>query len=539
MSLLSPEHMSIQAKINLTVLLVFAVVIGASIVHSASRERQMILTVVEQQTQDAADSYFDSINTMMLTGTMANRNLTRDKVLERPGVLEARIIRTKAIADVFGPGFPEQKAVDRLDERALAGESVLEVAETQRGRVLTVVNPIRAMENYRGTNCLLCHQVPSNSVVGAVRISYSLEALDAQVERNILATAAMQLALFVVGLGLVVYVLHRVVTSRIRQLRHTIEQMERDSDLSGQVRVWAQDEIGAVAKAFNSMVGKFRGGLQHVSDATHRLSAVVGEIREVTDGMGAGIMHQRSETDQVAAAMNEMSASVAEVARHARQTMEASSGAKEMATEGALLSTEALGGIEVLMREVERAVQAIRELDKESEEVGSVLDVIKGIAEQTNLLALNAAIEAARAGEQGRGFAVVADEVRTLASRTQKSTEEIQLMIERLQNGARNAVSVMDMARRKAQEGGEQVERAAESLGSIAGEVSGISDMNVQIASASEQQRTVAEEISRNIINISDVADQTAEGARRTSEVSEELARVAGALEEMVARFRL
>ncbi|MGV8842447.1 MAG: methyl-accepting chemotaxis protein [Pseudomonas sp.] len=241
----------------------------------------------------------------------------------------------------------------------------------------------------------------------------------------------------------------------------------------------------------------------------------------------------------VASAMNEMSATVQEVARHASQTATASSGADEESRAGVKVATEALDGIEVLISDIENAAKVILQVQSDSASIGMVLDVIKGIAEQTNLLALNAAIEAARAGEQGRGFAVVADEVRTLASRTQKSTEEIQSMIQQLQGGARNAVQAMETAQKRAHAGSECVAKAAQSLSVIANEVGTINDMNTQIATASEEQSAVAEEINRNITTISLIADTTSTDAKQNSQISEDLVRLAGELNRLVGQFKL
>ncbi|MGM0593659.1 MAG: methyl-accepting chemotaxis protein [Pseudomonadota bacterium] len=534
------SHLSVQAKVNLAVVLVFLLMMAAALLHTAISEENLVRSVVEQQTKDAADSYFDTINTMMLTGTMNNRNIARDKVLERPGVLEARIVRTPAIDETFGEGDPHQSPVDGLDRRALEGEPVVELRDTDAGRVLTVVNPIRAEKDYRGTNCLTCHQVPENSVVGAVRISYSLAELDAQVQRNILVSGATHLLLFTLGLVVVYLVVRRVVSRRIIGLREVMESIERDDDLSREAgNTHLQDEIGAISRAFNSMIAKFRHSMQEVAGSTQQLMSVAERASSVSDEALQGVLAQQRETEQVAGSMHEMNEAVQEVASNAVKTAEASKEANREASEGAMVSTEALGGISNLMMAVESAGKVIQQLDADSEEIDMVLEVIKGIAEQTNLLALNAAIEAARAGEAGRGFAVVADEVRTLASRSQQSAEEIRAMIEKLQAGAREAVRVMDGAKGKAQECEEQVEAAAESLGTIAGEVSGINDMNTQIATAAEEQTAVAEEVNRNITNITEVAEQSAEGARHTASISEELVSLSSQLEQMVKRFKL
>lgn len=538
-SIPATRQMSVQTKINLALLVVFALVLSASLLYAAVTEKRLVLQVVEQQTKDAADSYFDSINTMMLTGTMAQREVLRNKILARPGVIDARIVRGDLVRKVFGPGFEHQAPADPLDRRALTGEAIMEVTEGRNGRVLTVINPIHAEKDYRGTNCLTCHQVPEDAVMGAVRITYDLAALDSEVDRNILVSAGIQLLLLLAGLLVMSYIIRRVIISRINAMRHTMEAMTEHEDLSRTVAIGAEDEVGAMGHAFNRMIGKFRHSLEAVAGVTRQLGEVSDRVSSVAEKTHGAVIEQRSETDMVASAMNEMSATVQEVARHATQTASASSGADEESKAGVKVATEALDGIEVLIRDIENAAQVIKQVEDDSASIGMVLGVINGIAEQTNLLALNAAIEAARAGEQGRGFAVVADEVRTLASRTQKSTEEIQQTIEQLQNGVRNAVKAMEGAQVRAHAGSECVAKAAQSLTVIAGEVGTINDMNTQIATAAEEQSAVAEEINRNITTISMIADTTSTDAQQTARISDELVHLAAELNRLVSQFKL
>ncbi|MCK9236633.1 MAG: methyl-accepting chemotaxis protein [Thiopseudomonas sp.] len=533
------KYMSVQTKINIALLSVFFVIMAASLLFSAGNEKKLVLEVVEQQTKDAADTYFDSINTMMLTGTMAQREVLRSKILERPGVVEARIIRNDAINSMYGPGYDYQVVQDELDERALKGESVIHIDDKTGSRILTVINPIVAETDYRGTNCLMCHIVPENTVVGAVRISYSLEALDEQVMQNILVSAAIQLALLIIGLVIIIYIVRRVVIVRINAMRHTMEEITRDDDLSRTVEVHAKDEVGTMGETFNRMIDKFRHSLNAVSSVTQRLNQVSEQVASVADDTLKAVVAQRTETDMVASAMNEMNATVQQVAQNATQASQASQGADQEARNGVLVAQEAIEGIRILINEIESAAKVVAQVEGDTSSIGKVLSEIKGIAEQTNLLALNAAIEAARAGEQGRGFAVVADEVRTLASRTQHSTEEIQSMIERLQKGVSNAVSAMGGAQSRADQGTQRVEKAAQSLHVIAAEVATISDMNMQIATAAEEQSSVADEINRNVTTISQIADDTSAGATKTSQNSEELVRLATELNHLVGQFKL
>ncbi len=356
-----------------------------------------------------------------------------------------------------------------------------------------------------------------------------------EVTRNITITG---LVVCIALAALLAFFTVRGITRSVAELEHTTARLA-DGDLNARAHNHGADELGRVATALNHMADRFKNTIGEVSGSTSQLAAAAEELSAVSAQTSHGIAQQQSETDQVATAMNEMSATVQDVARNAEQAASAARNADAEAQQGKRVVGGNIDAIDALAAEVERAAQVIQTLEAESGNIGMVVDVIKSIAEQTNLLALNAAIEAARAGEQGRGFAVVADEVRTLASRTQQSTQEIQHMIQRLQAGASEAVKVMVQGRSQAQGAVKQAAQAGESLESITRAVANITDMNTQIASAAEEQSAVSEEINRNIVIISQVGSQTAAGAQQTSVASEELARLAAQLQTLVGRFRV
>jgi len=312
-----------------------------------------------------------------------------------------------------------------------------------------------------------------------------------------------------------------------------------DGDLNTRLKLRGKDEMQQIATDFNAMAEKFEALVQQIISATSQLAGASEEVASISHESARTLDNQRSETEQVATAMNEMSATVQEVARSASDASGAAASADNEAKAGNSIVQQASVSIDELAQEVENAAGVIEQLAHDSEAIGSVLDVIKGIAEQTNLLALNAAIEAARAGEQGRGFAVVADEVRTLAGRTQESTQEIESMIDKLQSGAKNAVSAMKTGQEKATIGVDQTKQAGEALAAITRAVTTINEMNTHIASAAEEQSATTEEMNKNIININQLADETSNSAVQSTNASKDLSRLSKDLQGLVGQFKI
>ncbi|MGK0442152.1 MAG: methyl-accepting chemotaxis protein [Pseudohongiellaceae bacterium] len=303
-------------------------------------------------------------------------------------------------------------------------------------------------------------------------------------------------------------------------------------DLSGApLQVTGNDELADLTVSVNTMTTSLQDMVNQILDSSQQLGNSSEELSAVTTQTSASLLNQHSQTDSVATAMNQMTATVQEVAINISNTAQAAEEANLQTAEGRKMVDDAIKAIQQLAGRIEGASGIIAKVEQDSKEISSVMEVIRSIADQTNLLALNAAIEAARAGEQGRGFAVVADEVRALASRTQVSTEEINQVIEKLQIGSREAVEVMNKSHEEAQAAVTQAAKAGASLSDISASVDRINDMSIQIASAAEQQIATSEEINCNVINISQVAQETSTGAQQTAIASEELARLASKLQ--------
>jgi aerotaxis receptor len=310
-----------------------------------------------------------------------------------------------------------------------------------------------------------------------------------------------------------------------------------DNPIARHVYVGREDELGQIQLVIKALQSQLDTVVWRIDAAAEELDDIATGTAAAVEQTNQGIYQQQSEIEQVATAMNEMSATVQEVARNTAEAAEATRNADTVANQGAEAAADSIEDIAALVNEVEQAAEVIKNLEQESKSVGTVLEVIRGIAEQTNLLALNAAIEAARAGEAGRGFAVVADEVRTLASRTQESTEEIDGMIARLQSEARRAVQAMEKAQDGAKTNAEQVGGLEENLASISLAVKSINEMNIQIATAAEEQSAVSEEVNRNIVNINSMAEQTTSASEDTSRAMQSLVNESGQLRALVHQF--
>ena len=329
--------------------------------------------------------------------------------------------------------------------------------------------------------------------------------------------------------------------SIVRPLNQAVEVAEAvaSGDLTRDFTIEGNDEPARLLVALKAMQNNLRNTIQGISDSSNQLASAAEELNTVTEDSTRGLHQQNHEIEQAATAVNEMTAAVDEVARNAVATSEASRESDTTAQHGRQQVIRTVESIDLLAGDVTTTANQVEQLAGQVRDISKVLDVIRSIAEQTNLLALNAAIEAARAGEAGRGFAVVADEVRALAHRTQQSTQEIEQMIGDVHQGTDKAVQAMQASNERARSTLDVARTAGEALDDITRAISQISERNLVIASASEEQAQVAREVDRNLINIRDLSLQSSAGANQTSVASQELARLAISLNELVARFRI
>ncbi len=356
-------------------------------------------------------------------------------------------------------------------------------------------------------------------------------------EANFSMLSGLIIALLVLA-GLI-SLFSRSIVNRLTEVDALMKNIAQgNGDLTTRLNISGSDEVALLATTFNKIIEKIHNTIVKVSGATTTLSSAASEMSEANGSTLDAIKRQQREAEQMASAMNQMSSAVKEVAGNAASAAEAARGAEQEVAKGNRIVSESVTAIGQLADNVISARKVILKLESDSENIGTVLIVIKEIAEQTNLLALNAAIEAARAGEQGRGFAVVADEVRTLAQRTQQSTREIQQIIETLQEGADNAVKVMEQGDKQAQNSVKHSIAAGESLQSITAMIDTINDMNIQIVTAAKQQSMVTEEVGHSINTINQAAQDTAEEAQNINGSNTRLVKMVHDLEIIVDQFQ-
>ena len=564
------KRQSIRTKVGFSVTLIFVLVIVVLTSYSIVREQALILEQVEQQTEDLTTMYFDSLNTMMLTGTMSERGIIRKKMLAREGVVEARVIRGKPVADQFGPGGPEEQPVDDLDTKALNGEHINRITERDGKKVMTVITPFLATENTRGVNCLKCHTVTSGDVNGAIRVTYSLEKMDAVLHRALLMAVGGGVLFLVLGLLLINGLLKNWIVSPLQNLMDVVSRRSQ-GDLGARVNeIASQDELGKLAHAYNDMLdvmdkaaaqesarmlrdqeadkilrekvaelltimtkvsdGDYTvqvsfSGKDAIGELADKLQNTISYIREASEEklramqslqsnvdiignvvtaaaagdltgdikiegsdaishLGHGVQQMISNlnklvtqvqhsglqlvssTTAIAATSKQLEATVAEQAATTNEivttateisatskelvtTMDDVSAVAEVAAGAAENGRTGLNKMEATMKQIVEAAGSISSkfevLNEKANNINTVVVTITKVADQTNLLSLNAAIEAEKAGEYGFGFSVVAKEIRRLADQTAVATLDIEQMIKEMQSAV--SAGVMSMER--------------------------------------------------------------------------------------------
>lgn len=650
------KGMSIPAKINIVVGVIFLMVIIIVTAFVFSQDRERALELAKERTRDMTTLYFDGLNTMMLTGTMGERKILQDKMARRPGVLEARVIRGEPVKQQFGPGFDHEQPIDDLDLRVLKGEEIVDVADTPEGRVMTVLTPFKATSNTRGVNCLQCHNVPNGAINGGIRVSYSLAEMDAHINKEMITEAMVNLVALAIGLFLVNYFLKGWVSRPLFNLMDVVTRRAA-GDVDARVEVGSGDEIGRVGSAFNDMAGKvnasserehkaaqvlrhkvdvlldvvnkaakgdmsgkvtFAGsdaigelatGLQGMINNIHDMieerrhavedlkrkvdqileavmSAAGGDLTEkleihsddaigqlargvqsmidslnvlVSQVQRSGIQVTSSAT-QIAATSKEQEATVAEQAATVNQivatTTEISATAKELVSTMDEVSTVAEGttnaaasgqaGLQKMESTMHQVVEAsssiaakLEVLNEKASNINTVVTTITKVADQTNLLSLNAAIEAEKAGEYGLGFSVVATEIRRLADQTAVATWDIEQMVKEMQTAVTAGVMSVEKFSEEVRRSVDEVSAISSGLAEIIDQVQALTPRFESVHEGMQFQSQGADQIKQAVVQLSESAQQTVDSLRQSHSSIDHLNEAAHMLQTGVSKFKV
>lgn len=442
----------------------------------------------------------------------------------------------------------EEESVQQFDDRlkrTLASIKSSSLDDSEKDQVLTLFNSYastfhQVVDTVRTTRQLEqdLQATAQDSLDAAARLQQDqVQQMDANQKRAMTTMTIATIVAILIGIALS-WLLSRQIVAPLQQAVQAADDVA-SGDLRATPGSQRKDESGQLLNALGTMIGNLRSLVHQIHGSANAIADSTTQLTSITRENSRDVGQQRDQIDQVATAMNEMVATVGDVARNAEQASEAARAANDKARAGEQAVSETLQQIDELNRQVEAVQSQLHELQDDTRNIGTVLDVIKSVAEQTNLLALNAAIEAARAGEQGRGFAVVADEVRALAQRTQTSASEIETLITRLVNGAEDTVAVMTTGAELASHTLDTARQTGDAIREITGAVDNIHSLNQQIATAAEQQAAVAEDINRSLIRIRDVSDRTATASEQVSGASSELAELGERLRTQVASFNV
>ncbi len=478
---------------------------------------------------------------MMITGKMADRAVYLDQIQKTENISELHLVRGEAIDKQYGKGTADDRKADAVEQEVLTtGKPYFSRQTGTKGEVLRAVIPTPNLKDYLGKDCTSCHEGQEGAVLGAVSMNISLNSINSAIQESRLKIIAAAMGLLVLVIGFVYLFVNRAVSIPLDKLSHNLTHIaEGDGDLTRRLEVVRHDEIGRTSEIFNSFMDKLQTVMREVKTSTDQVLVTARQLAAASQELTSSSDQQSEATAAMAAAIEEITVSIANVADNARHAHEMASEAGALSCEGASAVRGAVGEMNKISASVGDSKKMIMELDEKSNQISNIVNVIKEIADQTNLLALNAAIEAARAGEQGRGFAVVADEVRKLAERTTASTQEIGKMIQAIQQSTQGSVQGMELSSGQVHEGVQMAARSGDSMTRIEAGTGKVQEAVNEISSALAEQSSAANQLAREVERIAQMSEKNGLSANESSQAASQLESMASTLKISVDHFKV
>lgn len=530
---------TITTKLLITLVSVSGLVLIASTSYQYFQQRDLINSVLSEQLHHKASNYFDSLNMMMLTGTMAQKETLRQKALAQEGIEQVRVLRADAVSKLYGPGQSNQSPIDDIDQRALNGETVIEPISADWGNGLVIALPMKSSENYRGTNCVSCHMAPEGEVLGAIRLEYNLSHINQMISQRTIIAVAIMASIGLIGFLITIALIRKFIVRPIQTTSNFMQSVSETKDLSQRLEAHKQDEVGQLSVAINSFMDTVGDSLQKVQQTSHHLANSATELTNVAQITDIAADTQQQETSEVQSNIVQMQSQQLNVEQATNDTSSIIEHTTNLAEDSANKAHSASTDIKNLVTDIEHVKHNIAELNTQTGEVSTILEVIKGIADQTNLLALNAAIEAARAGEQGRGFAVVADEVRQLANRTSEATASIATIICQFQKDSETSLNSVDVVCDTAQQRSVEVEALSSIMSEVVAEMQQALEHAKDIRKQTRETTCVSESVQQKVGIITEHANTTSESAAQAKDISINLEQLSERLETLLNHFNL